>query len=103
MAEHETDSESENDQEPLDIDLLLNMESDNKWLDSPQQIYLVTISKFPTEADFSIEIQRYKINSSLTHEPWCLVYHIIPKENLHWKQKLIRRSRLRLTQQTDQS
>ena len=59
MAEQEMDSELESDQEQLDIDFVLNMESENEseWLDSPQQVYSVTICKFPTAADILIEMQ----------------------------------------------
>ena len=45
------------------MDLLLNMESDNERLNSPQKVYLVTISTFQTAADFPVEIQGYKTNS----------------------------------------
>ena len=65
IAQFETDSESEqeSDQEQLDIDILLNIESGNQWLDSPQQVYSFTISNFPTAAHFSIEIQGFKTKS----------------------------------------
>ena len=63
MAKQETGSESECDQEQLGRNLLINIESDNKWLNSPQQVYLDPISKFPTVADFPIEIQGCKINN----------------------------------------
>ena len=40
IAEFETDSDSEQEtnQEQLDIDVLLNVESDNELLDSPPQV-----------------------------------------------------------------
>ena len=52
--ERDYDSESNNDQ--LDVNMLLNMESENEGLDSSQQIYSVTISEKPTAADFHVEI-----------------------------------------------
>ena len=54
IAEFETDSESEHEdyQEQLDMDILLNMESDNECLNFPLEVYSVPISKFHTAADF---------------------------------------------------
>ena len=63
MAEQETNSELESDQKQLDAGLLFNMESNKELLDSPWQVYSVTISKFPTSAEFPIEIQGCKTNS----------------------------------------
>ena len=60
MAEHKTEPELESDQEQLNKELLLHIESDTEWLDSPQQIYSVTISKFLTAAYFPLEIQGCK-------------------------------------------
>ena len=59
MADFETGpkSEHEDDQEQQDMDLLVSMESDNEWLNSPPEVYSVTISKFPTTVDFPIEIR----------------------------------------------
>ena len=54
--ETNSDPEQVSDQEQLDIDILLNMESDNKWMDSPPQVYSVTPSKFSTAADLPIEM-----------------------------------------------
>ena len=58
IAEFETGthSEEESDQKQLDVDVLLNMGSDNERLDSPPQVCTVTISKFPSAADFPIQI-----------------------------------------------
>ena len=39
------------------------MESDNELLDSPPQVNSVIIIKFPTAADFPIEIQGHKTKS----------------------------------------
>ena len=38
------------------------MKSDNEWLNSPPQVLSVTISKFPTAADFLIEIWGFKMD-----------------------------------------
>ena len=53
----------ESNQEQLDTDLLLNVESDSELLNSPKQVYPVTVSKFSTPADFPTEIQGCKTNS----------------------------------------
>ena len=63
---------------------IINIESDNEWLDLSQQIYSVTISKKQMEADFLVEIQGYKRNSLLgkgEEVPWML------KKSLVWNQK----------------
>ena len=62
IVEFETGSEShyEDEQEQLDSDMLINMESENDWLISPPDVYSVTISKFPTAVDFPFEIQGFK-------------------------------------------
>ena len=62
MAELERD-ESESDHDLSNLDLLLNPESDNEWLDSSQQIYTVTISVKPMGPDFPVETQGYITNS----------------------------------------
>ena len=58
--EIDSDSEQESDQEQLAIYVLINMESGNKWPDSPPQVYSVTISKLPTAAEFSHKIEDFK-------------------------------------------
>ena len=52
MSERETDSELVHNQEQLDMDFLLNIDSDNELLNSPQQVYSVTISKFQLQQIF---------------------------------------------------
>ena len=66
IAEFKAASESEHkdDQDQLDLDIMLNKKSDNEWINSPPEMYSIKISKFPTVADFPIEIQeKFNIKS----------------------------------------
>ena len=63
IAEFESESEQQSDQEQIHINILLNMDSYNEWLDSPLQVYSVTISECQPSADFLIENQELKTKS----------------------------------------
>ena len=69
------------------MDLWWNIESDDEWLDSPPQVYLVTISKFPTAAGFPIDMEACKINSLLDRETKvsCITYDCYKEFTLNTK------------------
>ena len=50
------------------------MKGDNEWLDSSPEVYSVTIAKFPTAAEFPIEIQGFKTKSLF--DTWAQVSNI---------------------------
>ena len=101
MACQGTGSELKSDQQHLDMDLLLNAETYNKWLNPQQQVYLVTISKLPTAANFTIEIKECKTNHLFDMGPKYLAYSMNAIENLFWK-KMIQNSKLKWAQQMDE-
>ena len=62
------------------------MESDNEWLDSPQQVYSVTISKFLTVVNFPLEIKKSKTRSLFDMGTQVsYLYPMIATNNLHQK------------------
>ena len=71
------------------MDFLLNMESDDEWLNSLPQVYSVTITKFPTMVDFPIEIQGFKTNCLFDTgaQLSCIIYEFYRKPT--WEKKNI--------------
>ena len=55
---------------------------------SPLQVYSVTISKFPTAANFPIEIQGSKTKGLFDKTPKYLIYPMIAAKNLHKKTRI---------------
>ena len=74
VAEEESDYESERYHDQLDLDLLLDIERKNKWLDSSQQMYSVVISEKPPYTDFKVKFKGTKQTVHLTQVPRCPVF-----------------------------
>ena len=55
----------------VEINLLLNLQSDTELLDLSQQVHIFSISEKPTTADFPVEIWRYRVNRLLIQVLQC--------------------------------